>query len=107
MATRRPDAALADLLEGAALTERRKRRGDEVEGEAVEHGVRSSGYHLTRHAHAEGGAVARAAQGGDARRVQNHMLVRAACRAHGRRTQPLRVLDRLEPHATRRRLHDD
>ena len=53
MTIHRPDGALADLLERAVLRKRRKRSGDEVEREAVEHRVRSSAAQQPHRAHGE------------------------------------------------------
>ena len=50
--------------------------------------------------HCKGCAVARAAQRVDARQTKLRVLVRPPRRAHARRAQPLRVLERGEPDGT-------
>eukprot|EP00966_Prymnesium_polylepis_P268356 6199907-Prymnesium_polylepis.1 len=61
VARRRPDRPLANLLESTALSQQRERCCDEVERQAVEHGVHADGAKLRCAAHCTRGAEARAA----------------------------------------------
>ena len=100
-----PHCTLANFLEAALLHERGVRHRHEIEREAVEHGVDASAPQLSKSTCTEGRRIARAAPDAHACGVQLAVLLRTPSAAERQAADPVRILDRLEPYATRGRLH--